>query len=449
MTARPSLPSLKALLGPAHQEQDAINPVSPTVASPRKNDSHDNALSRDTPGDQPAAQETRQSGHLRGGNGITQETHAKLASEVMAPSLSKIEPTKEQKTAVLPLLPVLQGEQPIDSSYGLLPVEQPNVYAPTYTSHSTRPYASSLPLVPPHAESAPPTMTTSGPPPLPPSHSHRAEIPGPHHRSTFPPRPYAPDMHGYYPPNPAMYHYPPAPDRSTSLHAPFPPGYAEPAMNPYHHRLTPGEIYPYDPYRMPYPMHETVEDSLHYPHGRVPPPIVSTTRYYPHRPPSPQKERKKRPRRKFQEIERLYACDFPNCQKAYGTLNHLNAHITMQGHGARKTHHEFRHLPQHQRTAGRTSITIKSSDATQDVNSADNSDVASGATTPADAGETPTGSPDSSVLDSSASFSAPLQSATGAAPVSRKRKATEEAGTAADAVTHSRPTSAGATSKSH
>lgn len=40
----------------------------------------------------------------------------------------------------------------------------------------------------------------------------------------------------------------------------------------------------------------------------------------------------KRPRRKFNEIERLYQCNFYNCTKSYGTLNHLNAHISMQEH---------------------------------------------------------------------------------------------------------------------
>jgi hypothetical protein len=40
----------------------------------------------------------------------------------------------------------------------------------------------------------------------------------------------------------------------------------------------------------------------------------------------------KRPRKKFNEVERLYSCIYLNCTKAYGTLNHLNAHVTMQGH---------------------------------------------------------------------------------------------------------------------
>lgn len=45
---------------------------------------------------------------------------------------------------------------------------------------------------------------------------------------------------------------------------------------------------------------------------------------------------KKRPRRRYDEIERLYQCSWPNCTKAYGTLNHLNAHITMQKHGPKR-----------------------------------------------------------------------------------------------------------------
>lgn len=46
---------------------------------------------------------------------------------------------------------------------------------------------------------------------------------------------------------------------------------------------------------------------------------------------------KKRPRRRYDEIERLYQCSWPECSKAYGTLNHLNAHVTMQKHGSKRT----------------------------------------------------------------------------------------------------------------
>lgn len=46
----------------------------------------------------------------------------------------------------------------------------------------------------------------------------------------------------------------------------------------------------------------------------------------------PGTNQKKRPRRRFDEIERLYHCNQPGCSKAYGTLNHLNAHVSMQKH---------------------------------------------------------------------------------------------------------------------
>ncbi|KAI9493402.1 hypothetical protein BDB00DRAFT_763603 [Zychaea mexicana] len=53
---------------------------------------------------------------------------------------------------------------------------------------------------------------------------------------------------------------------------------------------------------------------------------------------------KKRPRRKYHEIERLYHCNFSNCTKAYGTLNHLNAHVSMQQHGPKRHPSEFKDL---------------------------------------------------------------------------------------------------------
>ncbi|KAL0139320.1 hypothetical protein V8B55DRAFT_1588836 [Mucor lusitanicus] len=52
----------------------------------------------------------------------------------------------------------------------------------------------------------------------------------------------------------------------------------------------------------------------------------------------------KRPRKKFNEVERLYACTYMDCTKAYGTLNHLNAHVTMQGHGPKRMPIEFKEL---------------------------------------------------------------------------------------------------------
>lgn len=52
--------------------------------------------------------------------------------------------------------------------------------------------------------------------------------------------------------------------------------------------------------------------------------------------PLPGNNMKKRPRRRYDEIERLYQCSWPECAKAYGTLNHLNAHVTMQKHGPKR-----------------------------------------------------------------------------------------------------------------
>ncbi|KAG0049108.1 hypothetical protein BGZ89_004339 [Linnemannia elongata] len=53
---------------------------------------------------------------------------------------------------------------------------------------------------------------------------------------------------------------------------------------------------------------------------------------------------KKRPRRRFDEIERLYVCNWADCEKSYGTLNHLNAHVTMQKHGPKRNPAEFKEL---------------------------------------------------------------------------------------------------------
>ncbi|WWD21336.1 hypothetical protein CI109_105820 [Kwoniella shandongensis] len=53
---------------------------------------------------------------------------------------------------------------------------------------------------------------------------------------------------------------------------------------------------------------------------------------------------KKRPRRRFDEIERLYACGWNGCEKSYGTLNHLNAHVAMQKHGEKRLPSEFKDM---------------------------------------------------------------------------------------------------------
>jgi len=60
--------------------------------------------------------------------------------------------------------------------------------------------------------------------------------------------------------------------------------------------------------------------------------------------PIPAAQQHKRPRRRYEEIERMYKCGWNGCEKAYGTLNHLNAHVTMQSHGQKRTPEEFKEI---------------------------------------------------------------------------------------------------------
>ncbi|KAI9368368.1 hypothetical protein BJX61DRAFT_222397 [Aspergillus egyptiacus] len=60
--------------------------------------------------------------------------------------------------------------------------------------------------------------------------------------------------------------------------------------------------------------------------------------------PIPGAQQHKRPRRRYEEIERMYKCGWNGCEKAYGTLNHLNAHVTMQSHGLKRTPEEFKEI---------------------------------------------------------------------------------------------------------
>lgn len=53
---------------------------------------------------------------------------------------------------------------------------------------------------------------------------------------------------------------------------------------------------------------------------------------------------KKRSRRRYDEIERIYHCGYKGCDKAYGTLNHLNAHVAMQKHGEKRLPAEFKEM---------------------------------------------------------------------------------------------------------
>ncbi|ODO06053.1 hypothetical protein L198_01282 [Cryptococcus wingfieldii CBS 7118] len=66
---------------------------------------------------------------------------------------------------------------------------------------------------------------------------------------------------------------------------------------------------------------------------------------------------RKRPRRRYEEIERLYHCGWNGCEKSYGTLNHLNAHVMMQKHGEKRLPSEFKEMRKAWRKKKRDSAT--------------------------------------------------------------------------------------------
>jgi hypothetical protein len=47
-------------------------------------------------------------------------------------------------------------------------------------------------------------------------------------------------------------------------------------------------------------------------------------------------QRMRRPRRRADEVERLYKCIWNGCEKSYGTLSHLNDHVRLQRHGTKR-----------------------------------------------------------------------------------------------------------------
>ncbi|KAK8061212.1 hypothetical protein PG997_015433 [Apiospora hydei] len=64
----------------------------------------------------------------------------------------------------------------------------------------------------------------------------------------------------------------------------------------------------------------------------------------PYEPSFAQVHESKRRRRRPEEIDRIYTCGWKDCTKGYGTLNHLNAHVTMQSHGEKRKPEEFKEI---------------------------------------------------------------------------------------------------------
>ena len=80
-----------------------------------------------------------------------------------------------------------------------------------------------------------------------------------------------------------------------------------------------------------HPDHEFVQRGSH---GLLPPPVGVMTI-------APQEMHRvppysKRPRRRAEEVERYYRCNYPDCDKAYGALNHLNTHVRNAKHGPKR-----------------------------------------------------------------------------------------------------------------
>ncbi|KAF2158409.1 hypothetical protein M409DRAFT_31073 [Zasmidium cellare ATCC 36951] len=71
----------------------------------------------------------------------------------------------------------------------------------------------------------------------------------------------------------------------------------------------------------------------------------------------------KRPRKRFGEVERLYKCIWDGCDKSYGTLGHLNAHVVMKSHGLKRSPAEFKEIREKKKAAenkGKTQMAAKS-----------------------------------------------------------------------------------------
>ncbi|EGG08130.1 uncharacterized protein MELLADRAFT_71465 [Melampsora larici-populina 98AG31] len=84
---------------------------------------------------------------------------------------------------------------------------------------------------------------------------------------------------------------------------------------------------------------------------------------------------RKRPRRRFEEIERLYGCLYPGCTKAYGTLNHLNAHVLMQKHGKKRLPEEFKEVRREWRLRKRFNGNIKDDRGTDECDLKDDGET--------------------------------------------------------------------------
>jgi hypothetical protein len=180
------------------------------------------------------------------------------------------------------------------------PYSQPQTYAsatdspePNARGHHSRPIISPRTSTPPHAI---PTMNQDMMP-MQPNESSQMTAAGMHPLQT---------VEGIYAYHPMMN----APNYDGSMmHMPMdePPHHHH---HPHHHLVHSQERHSYDSASSAYSKRQKVFSFVSLPGINQP----------------------KRPRRRYDEIDRLYHCNWQGCNKSYGTLNHLNAHVSMQKH---------------------------------------------------------------------------------------------------------------------
>ncbi|KAL9053871.1 MAG: hypothetical protein Q9162_004518 [Coniocarpon cinnabarinum] len=185
------------------------------------------------------------------------------------------------------------------------------------------------------AQQGPPSQAATNPEiPVDPSIAQSSPTyPPQHHYSPYP----TPDSHHMNYQTPPMYPRPPdynGPPYSAP-HQPIPYGHAATSVSPPSNVVPAGARLP----GVSIYSNAFYEQGYNYrPQGGHP---LSTVYSFV---PIPGTHQQKRPRRRYEEIERMYKCGWNGCEKAYGTLNHLNAHVTMQSHGSKRTPEEFKEI---------------------------------------------------------------------------------------------------------
>jgi hypothetical protein len=108
-------------------------------------------------------------------------------------------------------------------------------------------------------------------------------------------------------------------------------------MYPYHERFVQGE--PNGPLPQPAHLITSIAPQDIYTTPYLPPNLVRGSSFSGqggNKPPQGDERYVKRPRRRAEEVERFYACNYPGCDKAYGALNHLNTHVRNANHGPKR-----------------------------------------------------------------------------------------------------------------